>query len=126
MKKRKSDREIERRHYLDEMLPLLKKGTKYCIRTKNKKATRQQFLRDADGFCYDSKFRYFEGSFYRVIYKVIYRLIPDKLAVYLQSGSFFQFVGIPILWIGMIWELASNNAFTFSWIDLLPLTALLR
>ena len=25
------------------MLPLLKKGTKYCIRTKNKKATRQQF-----------------------------------------------------------------------------------
>ena len=25
--KRKSDREIERRHYLDEMLPLLKKGT---------------------------------------------------------------------------------------------------
>ena len=27
----------------------------------------------------------------------IYKLTHDRLAVYLQSGSFFQFVGIPIL-----------------------------
>ena len=56
----------------------------------------------------------------------IYKLTHDRLAVYLQSGSFFQLIGIPILWIGMTWELVSNNAFTFSWIDLLPLTALQR
>ena len=30
--KRKSDREIERRHYLDEMLPLFKKGSSSIVR----------------------------------------------------------------------------------------------
>ena len=45
--KRKSDREIERRHYLDEMFPLFKKRVFfYCawvLVHSNKKATRQQF-----------------------------------------------------------------------------------
>ena len=47
--------------------------------------------------------------FYSSIYKVTYKLTPYRLAVYLQSGSFFQLVGMPILWIGMTWELVSNN-----------------
>ena len=53
-------------------------------------------------------------------------LLRNENSTYLQNGSFFQFAGIPILWIGMVWELVSNKAFIFSWIDLLPLTALQR
>ena len=56
----------------------------------------------------------------------IYKLTPDRLAVYLQSGSFFQLIGIPILYTGIEDEQKSNKAFTLSRIELLPLTVLQR
>ena len=58
------------------------------------KVTRQQFLQDADGFYY---FLFEFLCSIRTFLQVHLQAHTDRLAVYLQSGSFFQFVGIPIL-----------------------------
>ena len=58
------------------------------------KATRQQFLWDADGFCY---FLFEFLCSIRTLLQVHLQAHTDRLTVYLQSGSFFQLVGIPIL-----------------------------
>ena len=58
--------------------------------------------------------------------RAIYWLTRDRLAAYLQSGSFFQLVGMPILYTGIEDEQKSNKAFTLSRIELQPLTVLQR
>ena len=36
-------------------------------------------------------------SLIRAKIRAIYKLTTDRVTIYLQSGSFFQFVGMPIL-----------------------------